>query len=126
MPDLKHVMVIGKETTGAITFTRGIALVLTACSLFVRTVLLSRATKLKPIKGEHSNPKNTPNAPGFFAKAEMGSIRFQRRKIFLAVIAFGGLRSSCSGIGSEEAAPPSAYRTVRKGPYTAPHARCIH
>jgi hypothetical protein len=45
-----------------------------------------------------------PSAPGFFAKAEMGSIQFQRRKIFLAVIAFGDPRSSCSGIGSEEAA----------------------
>jgi hypothetical protein len=42
---------------------------------------------------------NRTSAPGFFAKAEMGSIRFQRRKIFLAVIAFGGPRSSCSGRG---------------------------
>jgi hypothetical protein len=41
------------------------------------------------------------SAPGFFAKAEMGSIRFQRRKIFLAVIAFGGPRSSCSGRGAQ-------------------------
>ena len=41
--------------------------------------------------------KTLTSAPGFFAKAEMGSIRFQRRKIFLAVIAFGGPRSSCSG-----------------------------
>jgi hypothetical protein len=31
----------------------------------------------------------------------MGSIRFQRRKIFLAVIAFGGPRSSCSGRGAQ-------------------------
>ena len=46
--------------------------------------------------------RNTiPSAPGFFAKAEMGSIRFQRRKIFLAVIAFGGPRSSCSGRGAQ-------------------------
>ncbi|MFZ2171336.1 MAG: helix-turn-helix domain-containing protein, partial [Methylococcaceae bacterium] len=43
----------------------------------------------------------TTSAPGFFAKAEMGSIRFQRRKIFLAVIAFGGPRSSCSGRGAQ-------------------------
>jgi len=55
---LKHLMTIGKETTGAITFTLGIALVLTACALFVRTVLLNRATKLKPIDDEHSNPEN--------------------------------------------------------------------
>ena len=44
---------------------------------------------------------NKSSAPGFFAKAEMGSIRFQRRKIFLAVIAFGGPRSSCSGRGAQ-------------------------
>lgn len=46
---LKHLMSIGKETTGAITFTLGIALVLTACSLLVRTVLINRAAKLKPL-----------------------------------------------------------------------------
>ena len=44
---------------------------------------------------------SSTSAPGFFAKAEMGSIRFQRRKIFLAVIAFGGPRSSCSGRGAQ-------------------------
>ncbi|OYV15836.1 MAG: hypothetical protein CG441_1901 [Methylococcaceae bacterium NSM2-1] len=55
---LKHLMTIGKETTGAITFTLGIALVLTACALFVRSVLLNKAAKLKPIDDEHSNPEN--------------------------------------------------------------------
>ena len=29
-------------------------------------------------------------------------------------------------IGSEEAKPPSAHRTVRTGPYTAPHASLTH
>ena len=55
---LKHLMTIGKETSGAITFTLGIALVLTACALFVRSVLLNKAAKLKPIDDEHSNPEN--------------------------------------------------------------------
>jgi len=36
-------------------------------------------------------------------------------------------RSFVYGIGSEGAPqPPSAHRTVRTGPYTAPHARRIH
>jgi uncharacterized membrane protein YfcA len=55
---LKYFMAIGKETTGTITFTLGIALVLTACALFVRSVLLNRAAKLEPIDDEHSNPQN--------------------------------------------------------------------
>jgi len=55
---LKYFMAIGKQTTGAITFTLGIALVLTACALFVRSVLLNRAAKLVPIDDEHSTPEN--------------------------------------------------------------------
>jgi hypothetical protein len=55
---LKHFMAVGKETTGAITFTLGVALLLTAFSLMVRSVLLSRAAKLKPIDDEHSTPEN--------------------------------------------------------------------
>jgi len=43
---LKHFMEIGKETTGAITFTLGVALLLTACSLLVRSVLMHRSAKL--------------------------------------------------------------------------------
>lgn len=55
---LKHLTSIGKETTGAITYTLGIALLLTACSLLVRSVLLHRAAKIKPIDDEHSNAAN--------------------------------------------------------------------
>ncbi|MEY3788529.1 MAG: hypothetical protein RLZ75_2736 [Pseudomonadota bacterium] len=55
---LKHFMVVGKETTGVITFTLGVALILTACALFVRSFLLNRALKLKPIDDEHSNVEN--------------------------------------------------------------------
>jgi len=56
---LKHFMAIGKETTGVITFTLGIALILTAVALFVRSFLLNRTSKLKPIDDQHSNPSNT-------------------------------------------------------------------
>ena len=56
---LKHLASIGKETTGMITFTLGIALILTACALLVRTVLLHNAEKLGRIDDEHSNPENT-------------------------------------------------------------------
>ena len=52
-------MAIGKETTGVITFTLGIALILTAIALFVRSFLLNRASKLKPIDDQHSNASNT-------------------------------------------------------------------
>ncbi|MGZ8955824.1 MAG: sulfite exporter TauE/SafE family protein [Methylovulum sp.] len=55
---LKHFMSVGKETTGAITFTLGIALLLTAVSLFVRTVLIHRAEKNPPIDDEHSSLDN--------------------------------------------------------------------
>ena len=55
---LKYYMAVGKETSGVITFTLGIALILTACALFVRSMLLSRVAKLEPIDDEHSNTEN--------------------------------------------------------------------
>lgn len=55
---LKHLTAIGKEITGTITFTLGVALLLTAFSLIVRSILLSRAAKIEPIDDEHSNPDN--------------------------------------------------------------------
>jgi uncharacterized membrane protein YfcA len=55
---LKHYMSVGKETTGAITFTLGVALILTAFALLIRSVLLSRAKQLKPIDDDHSNVEN--------------------------------------------------------------------
>jgi uncharacterized membrane protein YfcA len=42
---LKHFMDVGKETTEAISFTLGIALLLTAFSLLVRSVMLRNAAK---------------------------------------------------------------------------------
>jgi uncharacterized membrane protein YfcA len=55
---LRHLNSIGKETTGAITFTLGIALILTACALLIRSVLLHNAEKFGQIDDEHSNSEN--------------------------------------------------------------------
>jgi uncharacterized membrane protein YfcA len=55
---LKYLMSVGQEITGTITFTLGIALVLTACSLLVRSILLNRAAKEPVIDDEHSTPEN--------------------------------------------------------------------
>lgn len=55
---LKNLMEVGKEITGAITFTLGIALILTACALLVRSLLL-RFSKAQEIDDEHSTPENS-------------------------------------------------------------------
>lgn len=55
---LKQLMVVGKEITGMITFTLGIALLLTAFSLLVRSFLMRRAQKLDVIDDEHSTDTN--------------------------------------------------------------------
>lgn len=44
---LKNLMAVDKDITGMITFTLGIALLLTASALMVRSVLLHRAVKLQ-------------------------------------------------------------------------------
>ena len=49
---LKYLMSVGQEITGTITFTLGIALVLTACSLLVRSVLIKRAANA-PVLDDH-------------------------------------------------------------------------
>jgi len=56
---LKHLMSVGKEITGMITFTLGIALLLTAFSLLVRSFLMRRAQKLGVIDDDHSTESNT-------------------------------------------------------------------
>jgi hypothetical protein len=67
----------------------------------MKTIVKSYSNKVDIVKANRRAVARPISAPGFFAKAEMGSIRFQRRKIFLAVIAFGGPRSSCSGRGAQ-------------------------
>lgn len=44
---LKNFLALDKDISGMITFTLGVALLLTACALFVRSVLLHRAAKLQ-------------------------------------------------------------------------------
>ncbi|WFP49344.1 sulfite exporter TauE/SafE family protein [Methylomonas sp. EFPC3] len=55
---LKNLMAVGKETTGAITFTLGVALLLTACALLVRSLLLRKAAK-QQIDDDHSTQENS-------------------------------------------------------------------
>jgi uncharacterized protein len=42
---IKHLMSIGKETTGLITYSLGIALILTACALLIRSILMRQQTR---------------------------------------------------------------------------------
>lgn len=56
---IQHLMSVGKETTGIITYALGIALLLTAVSLLVRSVLLHKAEKVIAIDDEHSTMANT-------------------------------------------------------------------
>jgi uncharacterized membrane protein YfcA len=56
---LKNLMAVGKEITGTITYTLGVALILTACSLIVRSVLLRRAAQQPKIDDDHSSLSNT-------------------------------------------------------------------
>lgn len=55
---LKHLMEVGKEVTGTITFTLGVALLLTAVALLVRSVLLRKAEQMGQIDDEHSTEAN--------------------------------------------------------------------
>ncbi len=54
---LKNLMAVGKEVTGMITFSLGIALLLTACALLIRSVLL-KLKQPQEIDDEHSSPDN--------------------------------------------------------------------
>lgn len=55
---IKNLMAVGKEVTGAITFTLGVALLLTACALLIRSFLLRKAAKLPVIDDDHSTQEN--------------------------------------------------------------------
>lgn len=60
---LKHLSESGKETTGAITFSLGIALLLTAISILIRSLLLRKAAKLGQIDDAHSSESNAARFP---------------------------------------------------------------
>lgn len=56
---LKNLMEVGTEVTGAITFTLGVALLLTAFALLVRSILLRKAAKAQIIDDDHSTQENS-------------------------------------------------------------------
>lgn len=60
---IKHFMDIGKETTGIITYSLGIALILTACALLVRAALLRMSKAKGQIDDDHSNLLNAGRFP---------------------------------------------------------------
>jgi uncharacterized membrane protein YfcA len=69
---IQQLMAVGKETTGIITYTLGIALLLTAASLLVRSVLLRKAEKVIPIADALSTAANT----GRFGSAQIPATVF--------------------------------------------------
>lgn len=56
---LKYFMSVGKEITGLITYSLGVALILTAFALLVRSVLIARAKNTAIINDSESTPENT-------------------------------------------------------------------
>ena len=56
---IQQLMSVGKETTGIITFTLGVALLLTALSLLVRSILLRKREVIAPIDDKLSTAANT-------------------------------------------------------------------
>lgn len=55
---IKHYMEIGKETTGLITYSLGIALILTACALLIRAVIMRKSQALGQLDDDYSNMMN--------------------------------------------------------------------
>jgi uncharacterized protein len=59
----------GKEISNIMTYSLGIALILTACALLVRSVLMSRAQRNGKIDDDHSNEENAARFKRFHAPA---------------------------------------------------------
>ena len=55
---IKHFMEIGKETTGLITYSLGIALILTSCALLIRAFILRKSQALGQLDDDYSNMMN--------------------------------------------------------------------
>jgi uncharacterized membrane protein YfcA len=66
---LQQLHATGKEVGQVITFSLGIALILTACALLVRSVLMSKAQKITRIDDDHSNEANAARFRHFHAPA---------------------------------------------------------
>jgi uncharacterized membrane protein YfcA len=60
---LKNLMENGKEVSSAITFTLGIALLLTASAMLLRSMLLKKMAKDALIDDDHSNVENSGRFP---------------------------------------------------------------
>ena len=60
---IKHYMEIGKETTGLITYSLGIALILTACALLIRAVIMRKSKALGQLDDNYSNMMNAGRFP---------------------------------------------------------------
>lgn len=56
---LKNLMSVGKEITGTITFTLGVALILTSCALLIRAVILRNKVKEQEIDDQASSVDNS-------------------------------------------------------------------
>lgn len=55
---IRNLMAVGKEFTGMMTFTLGVALLLTATALLVRAVLLRKSANLPVVDDDHSSLDN--------------------------------------------------------------------
>lgn len=66
---LRHLESIGKEISGVITYSLGIALILTACALLVRSVLLQLSKSLGQIDDDYSNEENAARFRRFHVPA---------------------------------------------------------
>ncbi|MGR8981683.1 MAG: sulfite exporter TauE/SafE family protein [Gammaproteobacteria bacterium] len=66
---LKQLSEAGKEVSGVITYSLGIALILTASALMVRSVLLHLSQKIGQIDDDHSNEENAARFKRFHVPA---------------------------------------------------------
>jgi uncharacterized membrane protein YfcA len=66
---LRDLVNSGKEITGTITFALGIALLLTACSILLRSFLQQKSVKLGQIDDEHSTETNAARFRHFHSLA---------------------------------------------------------
>ena len=70
---IQHLISIGKETTGLITYSLGIALILTACALLVRSYLMRNTERVTESDGNHTGRFNGMQAPAvIFTGAVLG------------------------------------------------------
>lgn len=70
---IKHLISVGKETTGLITYSLGIALILTACALLVRSYLMRNKERVTENGGNHTGRFTAMQVPAvIFTGAVLG------------------------------------------------------